>query len=121
MAMLLSACCHKTEREGGGGEGERGVRSQQAVDGSLVSLHCWLVDFEDTLGNSVDSTCRHRRRQPTPTKHSVVTIDGTLAAAIPHSKGEDVRCGGGPRHGRMKWGDKGWRSDRRAECVNDRD
>lgn len=43
---------------------ERQGVSQQAVDGSLVSFHCWSAHIEDTLGNPVDETRRHRRRQP---------------------------------------------------------
>lgn len=100
--MLLSVHCHNGERERWReveremegercGEREREVTSQQAVDGSLVSLLCWSADFEDTLGNTADSTRRHRRRQPTTTKDSMATADGSLAASIPGSEGEDVR------------------------------
>lgn len=40
------------------------MTSQQAVDGSLVSLHCWSAHIEDTLGNPANSARRHRRRRP---------------------------------------------------------
>lgn len=41
-------CCSGFAAEGHDSEEE--VQSQQAVDGSLASLHCWLADFEDTPG-----------------------------------------------------------------------
>lgn len=37
---------------------ETGVKFQWAVDGSLASLLCWMVDFEDTLGDTEKSIVR---------------------------------------------------------------
>lgn len=49
--MVLSAAgWHDSEEE---------VKSQWSVDGSVASLHSWLVDFEDTLGDMEDSITRH--------------------------------------------------------------
>lgn len=84
--------------------GEREVTSQQAVDGSLVSLHCWSADFEDTLGNTADSTRRHRRRQQTTTKHSMAPQMAVLVRRSLVLKGKTDGAG------RMAW-----REDERGE------
>lgn len=87
------------------------MKSQQAVDGSLVSLHCWLADFADTRGNRKDY--RHQMRGSLgeggkQREYRAATRDGSLVAAVlllaagPKRRGADGEGDGGV--GGMKWG-----------------
>lgn len=64
---------------------ETGVTFQWAVDGSLASLLCWMVDFEDTLGNTEKSIVRQTGRQ-WQNENNDLTRDGSLATGLAQTK-----------------------------------
>lgn len=68
---------------------ETGVKFQWAVDGSLASFLCWMVDFEDTLGNTEKSIVRQTGRQ-WQNENNDLTRGGSLATGLAQTK-ENLR------------------------------